>query len=231
MADTHGLIHGSLPTGDLYRDKAADYFIGQPLDLQGLLPEARGLRVLEFGCGSGATGSAALASGFASEYVGVELDPSAASKARNVLTRVICDNMELLDHAGLGTDWDIIVCSEILEHLVDPWAAVRRLVPLLKRGGSIFASSPNAAHFGIWLPLLAGTFTYTDAGPMDRTHLRWFTPRSYRGLFVEAGFRLVRVGPLNPLRRKAQWVNRLTGGALEHLLYTQIFVHAVRDHS
>ncbi|MBL3614093.1 polypeptide N-acetylgalactosaminyltransferase, partial [Bacillus sp. RHFS18] len=37
-------------------------------------------------------------------------------------------------------------------------------------------------------PLLLGDWTYRDAGILDRTHLRFFTPQTVRTLFPEETF-------------------------------------------
>ena len=38
---------------------------------------------------------------------------------------------------------DLILCLDVLEHLVDPWSVVRRLSPLLAPGGRLIVSVPN----------------------------------------------------------------------------------------
>ncbi|NJS37775.1 MAG: transglycosylase domain-containing protein, partial [Rhodobacteraceae bacterium] len=65
---------------------------------------------------------------------------------------------------------------------------VARIAPLLRSGGLIFASSPNISHHRVIRSLLRGSWDLADQGVMDRTHLRWFTPRSYQAMFENAGF-------------------------------------------
>ena len=63
----------------------------------------------------------------------------------------------------------------MLEHLVDPWAALRDAATLLRPDGRIVVSIPNVAHGSVRLALLQGDWDYTDKGLLDRTHLRFFT--------------------------------------------------------
>lgn len=44
--------------------------------------------------------------------------------------------------AGLGGPWDVILCTEVLEHCADPFAAVRRFHEALAPGGRVLATSP-----------------------------------------------------------------------------------------
>ena len=213
---------------DFYSDKTGDYFEGLRADILEVLPVDAGARILEIGCGLGSTGEAALASGRAGFYCGVELDEKAAATAAKRLSQVHCDNVEKIDLDLLGRDYDVLIMSEVLEHLVDPWGVLAALMPLMKRGGQVFASSPNVSHHGVLRALLAGRFDYQPFGVMDRTHLRWFTPATYRDMFEQAGFRTVSVGPLSAIGRKARLINTITGGRFAHLFAVQIMYKGMR---
>lgn len=213
---------------DFYTDKSGDYFEGLRADILEALPVNVGARILEIGCGLGSTGEAALASGRAGFYCGVELDRKAAATAAQRLSQVHCDNVESIDLDVLGGDYDVLIMSEVLEHLVDPWGVLAALMPRMKRGGLVFASSPNVSHHGVVRALLAGRFDYLPYGVMDRTHLRWFTPATYREMFEQAGFRTLSVGPLSPIGRKARLINAFTGGRFSHLFAVQIMYKGMR---
>lgn len=214
----------TVSAASLYDDKPLTYFGNVRRDIVGLLPTDRSSAVLELGCGSGGTGEAVLAAGRAGRYVGIELSEQAAQEARQRLSEVYVGDVQTLDFSVLRGQFDAVIASEVLEHLSDPWSVVGSLVDCLKPGGHIYASSPNVSHWTVLRELLRGKFEYQDAGFMDRTHLRWFTPSTYREMFLRQGIEVLSVGPLVPLRPKARMFDRLTGGRYNHLFVGQIML-------
>lgn len=210
----------------LYGSKSDEYFSGARHDMIALLSTGPESHILEIGCGDGATGAAALSAGKAGHYSGIELVPAVATLARQRLDEVITGNVEQLDLAPLHGRFDALIMSEVIEHLVDPWDSVARLLACLKPGGTLIASSPNVAHRRVINGLISGRFDYADAGVMDRTHLRWFTPTSYRALFEGAGCQDVRIMPVRRPGRLPRLFNRLTGDRYAHLSMTQIMAQA-----
>jgi len=162
-----------------YSDKDERYFSGARREIEPLLP-ARAERVLELGCGTGATLAWLKSSGRARHATGVEIFAPAAERAREVADVAYCLDVERDPMpAGVGRV-DLILCLDVLEHLVDPWAVVDRLVRQhLEVGGTLVVSLPNLRHHSVLSPLLLhGRWDYQDDGPMDRTHLRFFTRRT-----------------------------------------------------
>jgi hypothetical protein len=115
-----------------------------------------------------------------------------------------------------------VLMSEVLEHLVEPWSTLSRVVNLLKPGALVLASSPNVAHVRIIASLLRGRWDLADSGPMDRTHLRWFTPSTYREMFEACGVEVVELGPMVPPGRRSRALIAVSGGRLRHLTMRQI---------
>ena len=170
-----------------YADKDARYFTGERRDLIDRLSIDPSRAILEIGCGIGATGGYAKRTGKSGRYVGIELFPPAAKLASTVLDEVHVANIETFDPPYAESTFDVLIASEVLEHLIDPWTVLRKLQPMIKPGGSVFASSPNIAHKSTLKMLLAGRWDLEPRGRMDRTHLRWFTPRTYAAMFTEFG--------------------------------------------
>lgn len=85
--------------------------------------------------------------------------------------------------------FDVVVFNDVLEHLVDPWSALRDTHGYLSPDGVVIASIPNIRHYSVIKPLVAqGRFTYREMGLLDRTHLRFFTFSSACDLFETTGF-------------------------------------------
>lgn len=134
--------------------------------------------------------------------------------------------MEAMELAFPPRHFDVLIASEVLEHLVDPWAMLRKLREFLKPDATVYASSPNIAHRSTLKMLLDGRWDTTDDGRMDRTHLRWFTPRTYRELFEQSGFEVLSLEPLREPGRAARLFNAVTGGRMAHLFISQMVVTA-----
>lgn len=147
-------------------------------------------RLLEIGCGTGATLAALKARGPVAHAVGVEPDPEAAGVARTRFDLVLEGTVEgaPLEQHIAPASLDAVFCLDVLEHLVDPWGQARRLAGLLRPGGLMVVSVPNIRN-GKFIRnlLLRGDFVYRDAGLLDRTHLRFFTLATARELLAGAG--------------------------------------------
>jgi hypothetical protein len=90
----------------------------------------------------------------------------------------------------------------------------------LAPGGVVIVSVPNVAHLWMRLSLLLGRFDYADRGILDRTHLRFFTRRTFVALLREAGLAVeeLRVTPVPlpqvvPAPWQGAWLRGLHGAS------------------
>jgi 2-polyprenyl-3-methyl-5-hydroxy-6-metoxy-1,4-benzoquinol methylase len=123
---------------------------------------------------------------------GIEIDQDDAAEARAHCREVfVGDVLQLAP--GLGDRrYRHILLLDVLEHLLDPAAALRALTPLLADDGTLIVSVPNMAHASVRLALLQGRFEYEDDGLLDRTHLRFFDADELQGVVGRAGLRVRR---------------------------------------
>jgi 2-polyprenyl-3-methyl-5-hydroxy-6-metoxy-1,4-benzoquinol methylase len=176
---------------ELARARGADYGSLRHDAKIALLREPLG-RVLDAGCARGANAEALRARG-ASHLAGIELDAKFAADARTRYDEVVEGSLPE-DLPWPDESFDTILAYDVLEHLVDPWTAVHRLAALLKPGGQLHVSVPNARSKKLWLPLiLRGTFAYEPEGIMDVTHLRFFTRRDAVAMVEGAGLDVDRI--------------------------------------
>ena len=207
-----------------YDTKSKAYFEGARTDYVSAMPDDRHSSILEIGCAEGGTGVLALSRGKCARYVGIELHRPSAEIARTVLSEVHVGNIETMTLGFRSGEFDVVVISEVLEHLLDPWDVVARLSEYVREGGLVFASSPNVSHYRVIRNLLKGRWELTEHGVMDRTHFRWFTPASYRDMFERAGFVIEEVRPVTPPSWRVKTLNNLTRHRLAHLFMVQISV-------
>ena len=136
--------------------------------------------------------------------------------------------MERLEFTWQPCQFDGLIMSEVLEHLVEPWALLKRLHQYIRPGAIVLASSPNISHWRVIRELVEGRFQLADQGVFDRTHMRWFTPDSYAAMFERAGYDVVRITPLVPFSPRTRMISRWTNGRYDHLFTTQICLEARR---
>lgn len=184
-------------------------YVGPREDILRLVPEdARS--VLDVGCSVGTLGRALRERG--ARVVGLELDAAMAEEARAVLDEVHVGSVEdpqLLARLG-DARFDCIVFADLLEHLVDPWGALRHFAGHLTEEGVVVASLPNIRHYTTIRTLLfQGDWPYRDRGIHDRTHLRFFTLRNVRELFDSAGLSIRRVNRNYRLIERPHRLNRV----------------------
>jgi 2-polyprenyl-3-methyl-5-hydroxy-6-metoxy-1,4-benzoquinol methylase len=153
----------------------------------------RGLRVLDVGCGSGVHGEE-LHRVLAHRVVGVDISASSIEKAKARLAEAyVADVTRPEAYPFYGRQqFDVILFSDMLEHLTDPLDVLVRHCRLLAPGGQVLISLPNVAIWNVRLALLLGQFEYGDTGTLDRTHMRFFTRRSFRRFLEDAGLTVSR---------------------------------------
>ena len=204
-----------------YHDRVRD-------DIFDLMPEAAG-NLLDVGGGIGATAVALKRAGRVGRVTVLDIiDDGLLPEVDAGHTGNLEDPDFLRGLGAEGELFDVILCLDVLEHLVDPWATVRALHELLSPEGVIIASIPNLRFWPVsWGLFALGRFDLTDRGVLDRTHLRWFVRDTAAQLMTSSGLRLDRMVGRIPARR---WklANALTGGMARGLFEMQYLIRVSR---
>ena len=160
--------------------------------------------VLDVGCAQGMLGH--LVAGHGLTLDGVEANPAWADMARPYYRDVWASFVE--DAPLPAREYRLVVCGDILEHTPDPVAILRRLRQAATPDATFIISVPNVAHVAVRLMLLAGRFPKMDRGPLDRTHLQFFTKDTARHMVEAAGLQVVRTTttgvPLDELWKRGE---------------------------
>lgn len=132
-------------------------------------------RVLDVGCGPGALLERIRKRLPTADLQGIEFSPAAARHAPDGLReRIVVGDILAVAPTLPQRAFDVIVCSEVLEHVPDPAAVVQRLAMLAKPGATLLFSVPAGMRHWSVQDEAAG-------------HLRRFEIEEFRALLAGAG--------------------------------------------
>lgn len=215
------------------------YYRQERREVEALVPEEC-LRILDVGCGEGTLGKRLLERG-AKEVIGIEINPSAAKRAEENLTGVLCGDIETMMPPFSKGYFDCIIFADVLEHLREPLLLLNRYREYLSDEGVIVASIPNVRYHGVINMLIEGRWKYEDYGILDRTHLRFFTKKEISEMFQDAGFEITGITEnldpqyhnIDPLLRNISFgrvtLNGLVPDELKDLFVVQYLVMAQKS--
>jgi 2-polyprenyl-3-methyl-5-hydroxy-6-metoxy-1,4-benzoquinol methylase len=198
----------------------------------------KGAKVIDIGCGNGNISLALGSLGY--DVYGVDIDANSIANARqkNTFKQVKFDVLDV-SLLQLGEKFDVVVCSEVLEHLEQPDKMVATIAGILDTNGLFVATVPNG--FGPrevlitrpmqWLTarkldkgitafkkLLGYNATTLQSSNEDLTHIHFFTFSALQKMMVNAGFAkynyqngdfLERIFPISLFTKRFKWLQRL----------------------
>ncbi|MGI6483980.1 MAG: class I SAM-dependent methyltransferase [Methanobacterium sp.] len=147
-------------------------------------------KVLEVGCASGRISKRLAKNGC--EVIGIEIDDKSAKRAAKYCKNVINEDVEKLpDLKDYNLYFDVILLSNVLEHLKSPSKVLKNLKGYLKKDGFAIIVLPNIAHISIRIKLLSGNFKYKESGILDKTHLRFFYKKTAENIIINSGYEII----------------------------------------
>lgn len=170
-------------------------YSGARPDVISLLPE-KIYSLLDVGCGAGMTGALVRERYPGVVLHGIEPEASLARLAEQSFDKVFqagVDSGGMLSKLAEHAPYDVIICADVLEHVIDSVAVLSSLKSLLADDGLLITSIPNVRHVSTFVSLgIMGTWPARDRGIHDRTHLRFYARKDILRLGHDAGLRMVR---------------------------------------
>lgn len=116
------------------------------LDLQFHIHREKSFRICDFGCGRGWL-AAQLAS--LGDVTGVDLSPGGVAIAAEKWPHIKFECADILEYRS-PEKFDLLVSSEVIEHIEDKPKFVEAVVANLRPGGFVVITTPNARARGAW---------------------------------------------------------------------------------
>jgi 2-polyprenyl-3-methyl-5-hydroxy-6-metoxy-1,4-benzoquinol methylase len=145
------------------------------------LPSGAGRRLFDFGCGSGGFLLEARDAGF--DVSGLELNKDLAAQVERELSVPVHQGL-ISDPAFEHEQFDVILSSQVFEHLLDPRGTLEEVRGHLNSPGLLLIEVPN---------LLDTRERLRRGALMDDSHLFYFTAKSLSAMLVAQGFEIVSV--------------------------------------
>lgn len=181
---------------DEYNNKVSQYYTSTRFDIIRHI-RVDDKRILEIGCGDGATLREIKKQNNERLVVGVDYytDATGIDKFFKI---DIQNEFELPYENGF---FDVIIFADVLEHLYEPHEVLKSFLPYLNDDGVVISSIPNFQYLPNLLKVgMLGDFKYTNHGIRDYTHMRFFCKRNMKELYGQSGLQVVKVLPNLPNR-------------------------------
>jgi SAM-dependent methyltransferase len=113
--------------------------------LNSLVKEKKAIKILEIGSGLGYLTYSLIDAGY--NVLGLDISQTAVTQANEIFgNHYICT--DLFEYAQLHSEsYDIVILSEVIEHVDKPLDFVDSILKLLKHGGSAIITTPNKSLF------------------------------------------------------------------------------------
>lgn len=157
----------------------------------------RGRNLLDVGCGAGQLVDVAMSLGWSAR--GIDLAPGAIELCRSL--GLPCSQQDFFDEALPRSRFDVIVMSELLEHVSSPGSFVRRAAALLRPGGLLYFTTPNYAS-------LSRKLLGAEWRAIHPEHLVYLEPETVARIVARSGLAL----------ESLETRNFEPGPAVQHLL-------------
>lgn len=145
-----------------------------------LMAMAPGKKFLDIGCNVGSAVSAA--AGLGCDAVGIDVGPAAIEQAKELWPHCRFFNETLEAFSERGEKFDIVFCTEVIEHVKDLHGFMKALTKVLNPGAVLFITTPDSGHFRVPRKNL---IHWKEFRPVQ--HLAIFNKKNMRGLLQQYG--------------------------------------------
>ncbi len=163
------------------------YIVPKVLSL--IPPKTR--RIVDIGCGNGYLVGLLAEQGF--DVIGIEPSSDGIAQARAAHPAVRFEQVSVDSELGakIGADFDLVIATEVIEHLLAPRALLCAGLQLLRPGGRMLISTPYHGYLKNLALSIAGGWDRHFNVDWDGGHIKFFSTRTLRKMVLDCGFESV----------------------------------------
>lgn len=143
-----------------------------------------GLEILDIACGAGYGSVMLLKEGNAKSVLGIDYSIKNINYCRS---KYKYDNLNFMQgdicNISINKQYDLIVCYETIEHVLQTNDALKCLYALLSKDGKLIISTPNRK--------ITTPYLLPNSPSMDGAHKREFTPEEFREIINNINFKVI----------------------------------------
>jgi len=144
----------------------------------------KGLSLIDFGAGKGELLSMLYETGRFSSLSGVDL----YERPSNLDNSISWHQQDLNNPVTILDSYDVVICSEVIEHLENPRQTFRSLNQLTKPGGSVILTMPNSESLRSYLRLIISGHFAGFCEASYPAHITALLTKDLERMCMEAGF-------------------------------------------
>jgi methionine biosynthesis protein MetW len=151
--------------------------------------------ILDLGCGDGNVSQLYLQKG---KVTGVDISETALKISQKRGIKTVNHNLNELPLPFRKESFDVIILTDVLEHLFDPYKMIIECKRIVKKNGKIIITVPNFARVGNRIRMIYGDpidLLHFDKYGDDVEHFHWFTIPKIIFFVEKAGFENYRFVP------------------------------------
>jgi methionine biosynthesis protein MetW len=158
-----------------------------------IFPKIENKRILDLGCSSGIISSTYVN---ANKVFGVDKEFQSLKKAKTKKLFVVQQNLDK-ELAFKNNSFDFVICTDVLEHLINTAELIREINRILKKEGLLLINVPNELNFFNRIKILFGmSFVnknwFSEIEEYNYPHLRFFTRKGLKKLLEKNNFKIIK---------------------------------------
>jgi len=145
------------------------------------------LKILDAGCGNGFLANQLASRGH--QVVGIDLSEDGILLAKNNYFNIHFEKRSIYeDLHDLGTDFDLIISSEVIEHLYYPQKFLNNIWSILRPEGYLILSTPYHGWLKNSLIGILGLWDKHHTADWEGGHIKFFSVQTIKESLLKSGY-------------------------------------------